>query len=112
MSDDHHQQPEGASRQAIGMLAGGIVGFGVGAQSIFADFANAGPVPWATGLGYALAGCFIGLVLTVLFVGDTPPPEESLADVPPPIEDEIKPDHPAGIQAPLRSIRPKSPGDE
>ncbi len=73
MDEGHHKQPEGASRQAIGMLAGGVVGFGIGAQSIFADFANAGAVPWATGLGYALAGCFAGLILTTLFVGETEP---------------------------------------
>ena len=83
--DDHRQQPEGASRQAVGALIGALIGFGIAARQIFSDYEQADQLPWVEGLGITMIGGVVGLILATLFAGgsDEQPPKPPGPPAPP-----------------------------
>ena len=88
--DGDHKQSEGASRQAVGVLAGALVGFALAIQHVFSNYkAGAGDIPWVTALGIVIAGCLGGLVLSFFFGGKekaeaAPDPPPAVENPPPP----------------------------
>ncbi len=64
--DEQRKQPEGASHQAVGALIGALVGLGIAARQIFADYGEAAQVPWVEGIGITLGGGVAGLLLATL----------------------------------------------
>jgi hypothetical protein len=70
--DEHRQQPEGASRQAVGALIGSIVGFGVAARQIFSEYEQAGQLPWVEGLAITMIGGVVGLIVATVLTRSTP----------------------------------------
>src|SRR5262249_12457616 len=60
------KQPEGASRQAVGVLMGALLGFGITARQIFSDYAESGEVPWVTCVAGTMIGGVVGLILATL----------------------------------------------
>jgi hypothetical protein len=97
---DHRQQPEGASRQAVGVLVGALIGFFISARRIFADFGQAGSFPWVESLGMTVAGAFVGLIVASLSGGGEPPPEA------PPDAEPARPEQAPGAAEPDQRIRP------
>jgi hypothetical protein len=86
--DEPRKQPEGASRQAVGVLIGALGGALFAARMIFNDFSTAGQVPWASALGIVLVGCVVGLLLATLLGGEERPAEEQPApSIPPDVEE-------------------------
>jgi hypothetical protein len=67
--NEPNRQPERMSRQAVCVLIGGLLGFGLAARVMFDDYSVGGKVPWATALGFILGGCIVGFFVGVLFVG-------------------------------------------
>lgn len=77
--DEPRKQPEGASRQAVGALIGALAGFGIAAKQIFADFGEAGQIPWVQCVTATMIGGVVGLILASMFGGGdaenpSPPP--------------------------------------
>jgi hypothetical protein len=102
--DGDHKQAEGASRQAVGVLAGALVGFALAIQHIFSNYkAGAGELPWVTALGIVLAGCLGGLVLSFFFGGKEK--ADPIANPPPVVENPLPPRIDPPVQPGLDRLR-------
>jgi hypothetical protein len=88
--DDPKQPPEAFSKQSVGMMMGGIVGALLAMRLIFSNYdayVGTGQFPWVTALGMTLGGCVVGLILAVLFTGETSEEDkEKPADPQPSVE--------------------------
>ena len=84
------KQPEGASRQAVGFLMGALVGFGISARQIFADFGAAGEIPWVDCVVGTMIGGVAGLVLATLLGAGKPDEPEAAPTIPPDVEGEAR----------------------
>jgi hypothetical protein len=105
------KQPEGASRQAVGVLIGALLGFGITARQIFSDYAESGDVPWVTCVAGTMIGAVVGLILATLLGAGQDDEEQPAPPIPPdaegkaPVEPRNVPLEP-GHEGPEEHVKP------